>query len=164
MTPSVQDYIMRSVRTYPMCGLVLEVGSYDVNGNPRHHFADKARFPGYLGIDMREGPGVDLVMNCHRLELFSDGCYDVVVDAERLEHDDDFFQSYREIQRVVKTGGYVIVTTRSWNAMPPHYYPSDYWRFMSEGLSHLLRKSGFEVLDVEYGEDGRAVFATGRKL
>lgn len=167
MTPSCQNYIQSCVERFAAIrGGVLEVGSFDVCGNPRHHFADRQRFPEYVGIDMREGPCVDQVMNCHDL-LFKDKTFDVVVDAERLEHDCNFTLSYQEINRVLKVGGHVIITTRSWGGFGPHDYPSDYWRFMDNGLRYLLENSGFKCLETVYGEEGAhgsaAVFACGVK-
>jgi SAM-dependent methyltransferase len=167
MTPQCQEWIGRCVRLNPeIKGSVLEVGSFDVCGNPRYHFADQTRFPYYVGIDMREGPCVDQVMNCHDLD-FPTASFGVVVDAERLEHDCDFMQSYREISRIIRPGGHVIITTRSWGGFGPHDYPSDYWRFMDNGLKYILETSGFECLKTEYGENrghgDSAVFALGRK-
>ncbi len=40
---------------------VLDVGSYDVNGSYRHLF-DKSKYH-YTGLDMEEGPNVDIVLN-----------------------------------------------------------------------------------------------------
>lgn len=162
MTKSCQEWIAKCVKSYPCKGPVLEVGSFDVNGNPRHHFADKDRFPFYLGIDMRPGRCVDSVMNVQDLG-FPDDHFGVIVDAERLEHDDRFWISVREQFRVLKPEGHIIVTTRSWNGFPPHDYPSDYWRFMDNGLRDLLEYAGFECLATAYGEGSQAVFAIARK-
>lgn len=168
MTPSCQNYIQGCIYRYPLQGDVLEVGSLDVCGNPRHNFSVK-RFPTYTGIDMRPGNCVDKVMNCHDMSAFEGASFDVVVDAERLEHDNDFIASYREISRVLRPGGYVIITTRSWGGFAPHDYPSDYWRFLDNGLKHILETTGFKCLETEYGEyDDKkghaAVFACGQKL
>jgi SAM-dependent methyltransferase len=133
-------------------GRVLEVGSYDMNGSPRKLFYDCLE---YLGIDRRPGPGVDIVMDCHDLKFHS-GTFDVVIDAERLEHDTDFFQSYREIYRVLRPGGHVIVTARSWGGFHPHCLPEDYWRFTLGGLKLLLLSSGFVGIEAEYGEEWKA--------
>jgi predicted SAM-dependent methyltransferase len=162
MTDACQQWIGQSVATYPMTGDVLEVGSFDVNGNPRHHFADRKRFPTYTGVDMRQGPGVDHVMNTQSLR-FDDASFDVVVDAERMEHDDKFWQSCAEFFRVLRPGGYIVITTRSWGGFGPHDYPSDYWRFMDNGLRNVLEASGFKCLATAYGENSQAVFAVGRK-
>ena len=138
-----------------LSGLVLEVGSHDINGSPRKIFSDPDRFPEYCGIDLVEGSGVDYRMDCHALK-FADNKFDIVVDAERLEHDTDFFASYREIFRVLKPGGHVITTARSWGGFHPHCLPHDYWRFLEDGLRHLLTISGFEILDLRYGDFWKA--------
>ncbi len=115
---------------------------------------------------MREGPAVDRVMNVQNMEFPSDH-FGVIVDAERLEHDNRFWVSVKELYRVLKPGGFIIVTTRSWGGMHPHAYPHDYWRFMDSGLKDLLEYGGFEVLSTAYGErwagGDKAVFAVGRK-
>lgn len=166
MTPSCQNWIAYCVQKYSCAGKVLEVGSFDVCGNPRHHFADRNRFESYIGIDMRPGPCVDAVMNTQALE-FADESFGTVVDAERLEHDNRFWVSIKEQYRVLKPGGHIIITTRSWGGFGPHDYPSDYWRFMDKGLCDLLEYAGFTCLETQYGEKGAhgdaAVFAIGRK-
>lgn len=166
MTEQCQEWIAHCVKRYPCKGAVLEVGSFDVNGNPRHHFKDRERFPEYTGIDMREGPCVDRVMNVQQMD-FLDDSFGVIVDAERLEHDNRFWVSIKELYRVLKPGGYIIVTTRSWGGMHPHAYPHDYWRFMDSGLKDLLEYAGFQCLATAYGErwaaGDKAVFAVGRK-
>lgn len=166
MTPQCQEWIAYCVKNYPCDGSVLEVGSFDVNGNPRHHFEDKSRFESYIGIDMREGPCVDKVMNTQKMD-FEDDSFGVIVDAERIEHDNRFWLTIKELYRVCKPGGHIIITTRSWGGFPPHDYPSDYWRFMDNGLKDLLEYAGFTCLATAYGErwegGDKAVFAIGRK-
>lgn len=153
MTPGCMEWI--SAKSQLVNGDVLEVGSLDMNGSPRSLFADRERFPRYVGIDLAEGPGVDEVMDCHDLR-FMERTFDVIVDAERLEHDKDFFRSYWEIYRVLRPGGHVIVTARSWGGFHPHCLPKDFWRFTAEGLRHLLTVTGFEIAEVKYGEEWTA--------
>lgn len=166
MTDACQEWIGHCADNYPCSGPVLEVGSFDVNGNPRDHFKDRDRFPEYIGIDMRKGPCVDKVMNVGAMD-FPDNSFGVIVDAERLEHDKRFWLSICEEFRVCKPGGYIIITTRSWGGFPPHDYPSDYWRFMDNGIRDLLEYAGFQCVATAYGESwaggDRAVFAVGRK-
>lgn len=163
MTNECQEWAAQCVRKYPLAGDVLEIGSFDVCGNPRHHFADRNRFPSYIGIDMRSGPMVDLVMNANELN-FADERFGVVVNMEALEHDFYFWKTFREMHRVAKPGAFVIITTRSWNAFGPHDYPSDYWRFMDNGLRRLFEDAGFACLETSYGENSAAVFGLGAKL
>lgn len=153
MTPDCLKYIEEHAAG--LSGCVLEVGSRDLNGSPRSFFSDRMRFPSYTGIDLEDGPGVDDVRDCHHLGISGD-IFDIVIDAERLEHDTDFFASYREIFRVLKPGGHVITTARSWGGFHPHCLPNDYWRFLEDGLRRLLTVSGFEVLDLRYGDFWKA--------
>jgi SAM-dependent methyltransferase len=146
-----------------MKGKVLEVGSRDICGNPRNHFPTD-RFPFYVGVDMLAGQNVDLVLNAHELTSRFQGTYfDVVITVEMIEHDDNFWVSFLEMGRVLKPGGYMIVTTRSWRGCSPHDCPNDYWRFMLEGLKRCLDLAGVEYLEgVDCEADG-GVFACGRK-
>ena len=166
MTETCLEWIEHCVKNYAVSGKVLEVGSMDVNGNPRHLFTDSSRFDDYIGIDMREGRCVDLVMNSQELG-FPDESFGVVVDSERMEHDNRFWVTIKEQFRVLKSGGHLIITTRSWGGFPPHNFPSDYWRFMDSGIRDLLEYAGFTCLATAYGEKSpcgfRAVFAIGRK-
>ena len=162
MTDDCQAWIEHCVKSYPCSGKVLETGSYNVNGTPRIHFTDHQRFPGYTGIDMREGPCVDIVMNSQQLS-FPDETFGVIVDTERMEHDNRFWLTITEQFRVLKPGGHIFITTRSWAGFPPHDFPSDYWRFMDNGIKDILEYAGFECLATAYGESDRAVFGAGRK-
>ena len=67
---------------------VLEIGSLDINGSVRPMFKP---FQGnYVGIDMQEGPGVDIVADAAKFINFE--AYDVVVCAEVFEHTPDWKQ------------------------------------------------------------------------
>lgn len=128
----------------------LEIGSLDVNGCIEH--------PGsYLSIDMRGGPNVDEVMNSHELNL-GDMSFDCVVTCDMLEHDDAPWETAKEIHRVLKLGGAVIVTVPG-IGFKRHDFPSDYWRFTAAGLKALFK----DFTTVEAVEDStehavRAVF------
>lgn len=60
---------------------VLEIGSLDINGSVRPLFED-AEY--YIGIDMQEGPGVDLVADA--AYLTTPDLMDVIVCCEVFEH------------------------------------------------------------------------------
>ncbi len=164
MTGEVQEFVSHCVEHYPLRGAVLEVGSFDVCGNPRHHFLDETLFPSYIGVDRNEGPNVDRVMSAHAL-AFPSGSFGVVISCEMLEHDPSFWRSVREMARVLTTDGFMILTARSWRGCPPHgdgY--GDYWRFMPEGMEYLLKRNGLGVVEVVDCETDFGVFALGQKL
>ena len=60
-----------------------EIGSYNVNGSVRPLFA---RAASYVGIDVRPGPGVDLVLDVCDADLGMLPFADIVVTTETLEH------------------------------------------------------------------------------
>jgi SAM-dependent methyltransferase len=101
-------------------------------------------------------------MNSNKLD-FPDGSFGLIVNMEALEHDFYFWKTFAEMSRVARPGAHVIITTRSWNAFGPHDYPSDYWRFMDNGLNRLFEDSGFHCLETAYGENSAAVFGIGVK-
>jgi predicted SAM-dependent methyltransferase len=115
----------------------LEMGSADVNGSVRKLFGSQ-----YVGIDVEDGPGVDIVASAHEVP-FPDDSFDTVVSTEMLEHDPNPRQSIVEAARVLKPGGFFLVTARG-NGYP-HHYPPDYWRFTPEGMALLLKEAGFEA-------------------
>lgn len=107
---------------------VLEVGSYNVNGSVRPYIESLGPSE-YIGVDMREGPGVDLVLNAGSLvEYFGPYRFDIVVCAEVLEHVEDWRSAVQNMKEVLQTDGLLVLTTRSYG-FPLHEYPGDYWRF-----------------------------------
>jgi SAM-dependent methyltransferase len=147
MTPTVYNF----VKSLKLTGKTLDVGSYSVNGNVRNLFSD------YTGLDMREGPNVDIVASSHAMPL-SDKIFDAVVCLEMLEHDDNPFQSVSEMVRVLKPSG-TLVLTACGIGFPRHDFPSDYWRFTEAGLVLLMRG----LVDVKTAADVDHVYGTGRK-
>ncbi len=162
MHDSVMQWVYQLARDYDFAGqTVQEVGSLDVIGSVRPLFANVSS---YVGIDFRQGPNVDVVMNAHNLEFQADG-FDVVISTEMLEHDDEFRVSVKEMGRVLKKGGILILTARG-NGFMPHDYPYDFWRFMPTSFNKLFNLAGCEVVlireDWQPGHPG--VFRLGRRL
>jgi SAM-dependent methyltransferase len=81
---------------------VLEVGSRDINGSIRPLFDGSD----YTGLDITEGPGVDVVGDVKD----HSGKYDVVVSCEVLEHHPHPQEVIEAAHRLLKRGGTLIVT------------------------------------------------------
>jgi len=136
MRPLLIDFTEFSVNSVPTPEPVYEFGAYQVEG--QEGFADLRRFfPGkeYVGCDMREGPGVDKVLNLHNLNL-PDESVGSVICLDTLEHVEYPHKAMEEIHRVLKIGGVAIIS--SVMNFPIHEFPYDYWRFTPEAFKSLL--------------------------
>lgn len=84
---------------------VLDIGSLDVNGSNRDLFEDCD----YLGIDVGQGPNVDLVSIGH---LFDgpDEYFDTIISTEVFEHDMFYEETIKNVIRMLKPGGLFLFT------------------------------------------------------
>ena len=147
MIPCTLNWIARMNKEYGIEPLkVLDVGSYDSNGNPR------SLFPGgeYTGIDIKEGANVDIVMSAYNLRAeFQEGEFDAVLCLHLLEHISNIANVLIEIFEVLKPGGYFYVS------MPtigfPYHSPPDYWRPSEEAMREYIME-GYFILDLEHGK------------
>ncbi len=84
---------------------VLEIGSCDVNGSIRSLFEPAAH---YVGVDLCEGPGVDLVASGHEVELARS--FDIAVSCECFEHNPYYLETFENMARHTRPGGLVVFT------------------------------------------------------
>jgi SAM-dependent methyltransferase len=97
----------------------------------------------YIGADyLTDRSKPDVV--CSALDLpFGENEFDTVVSTELLEHVPDPLRAMREMNRVLKPGGHLVLTTPMY--WPRHEVPYDFFRYPYDGLLHLLNESGLEV-------------------
>lgn len=127
---------------------ILEIGSYDVNGSIRKVFAGSS----YTGVDLCEGPGVDVVESGHKVS-YPDQTFDLTLSMECFEHNPHWVATFINMHRMTKTDGLVIVscagrgrlehgTSRTSPKSSPgtRAVGSDYYR--------NLRPRDFEALDL----------------
>jgi ubiquinone/menaquinone biosynthesis C-methylase UbiE len=106
----------------------------------------------YVGVDF-QGEGhshdneqIDVFYDGKTLP-FPDASFDCVLATEVFEHIFNLEEVLREIHRVLKPGGRMIVTTPF--AFQEHEMPNDFARYSSIGLQSLLERNGFTVLSLE---------------
>jgi SAM-dependent methyltransferase len=120
---------------------VLDVGSYDVLQSRKQPGYGSYRpiFKGqYTGLDITPGPNVDIVAKDQYKWDIPDASYDVVISGQCLEHVEAFWVTMKEMERVCKPGGWLIVIVPwKWRIHP---YPIDCWRFLPDGLKFLFTK------------------------
>lgn len=124
---------------------ILDVGSYDVNGNYRGLFngidAD------YIGLDVEIGPNVDYVPDDpYKWDELEDGSFDYVISGNAFEHIEYPWLTICEIYRKLKDGGFVCILAP--NSIHEHRYPIDCYRYFSDGFRALAKWGGFDVVDV----------------
>jgi len=153
MLPKIRGWVRRLRERLPLRGPVLEIGSYRVNG--QEELADMRPFfegEEYLGVDMREGLGVDEVHDfCDPLVSIRGGWYSTVLCLETLEHVHDPRQLLANVHFALAEGGWLVVTTTMGQMI--HNHPNDYWRFTPNGLRLLL--SSFSTVRVLWNGDKR---------
>jgi SAM-dependent methyltransferase len=120
---------------------VLEVGAYNVNGSLRGYCLGFGPAE-YIGVDLKEGPAVDRIVNANDLiKEFGKNSFDLVLSTEMLEHVEDWKLVITNLKGVTKPGGVILLTTRS-QGFPYHEYPGDYWRYEVSDMQKIF--SDFE--------------------
>lgn len=139
---------------------VLEVGSYDVNGIVRGLI--ESWLPAqYVGVDIKEGPGVDLVYDAEKLlDKFPAESFDVVISLELLEHVFNPKMVISNMKRLCKRNGIILLSTRS-KGFPFHPSPYDFWRYELSDMARIF--SDCEIIDLEEDFDSPGVFVKVKK-
>lgn len=143
MHKQAYQFVVTMKKLYPdffMSNNVLNFGSYDENGSINDLFFNST----IVGIDWREGPGVDVVCLAH--EYIHEELVDVCVSTETLEHDPFWKKTLRNMYDNLAVGGALIMTCAGryrgphciGTAPEDNYYmnvlPSDLFSFFEEEL------------------------------
>ena len=89
------------------------------------------KFWKYIGVDIEEGPNVDVILKNPYIFKFSNNSIDVIVSCCTFEHINWPWLVMQEIYRVLKSGGYCcIIAPFNW---PEHKHPIDCYRFFPDG-------------------------------
>jgi 2-polyprenyl-3-methyl-5-hydroxy-6-metoxy-1,4-benzoquinol methylase len=92
-----------------------------------------------VGFDVPGNPRADLHGRIDAIPI-EDSSFDVVACLQVLEHVPDPAAAVRELRRVAKPGGRVLLTTHG--IYPFHPHPDDLWRWTHQGLERLFRENG----------------------
>lgn len=94
---------------------------------------------------------------------FADRSFDVILCTEVLEHVNEPKHTLNEFYRVLKPGGYVILSVPFLYQM--HEQPYDFFRYTYYGLNYLFTGSGFKVISCKArGEIAAVLIYMFRKL
>jgi 2-polyprenyl-3-methyl-5-hydroxy-6-metoxy-1,4-benzoquinol methylase len=176
--PAIYDGVAAAIRALnPSSGILVDVGC----GSGSLWRVLQPAFAEYIGIDLARYDGFPadgelLVCNLDdgRLPL-ADACADVVVSVETIEHLENPRAFMRELTRLAKPGGFVVVSTPnqlSWlskmtlviknqfNAFQeaPGLYPAHLTALLEVDLLRIARECGLEAPAIRYTDSGRIPF------
>lgn len=106
----------------------------------------------YIGVDIEisghnhKDSKVDIFYDGKTLP-FGDKSFDAVVCFEVFEHVFNIEELLTEICRVLKPGGKLLISIPF--AWGEHEIPYDFARYTSFGITHILHKNGFEVIELK---------------
>jgi SAM-dependent methyltransferase len=127
---------------------VLEVGSYNINGNSKQFFVELGA--AYTGIDIRRGPDVDVLCDITDdigsvMSALGSRDFDLAICMNVLEHLYDPHAALINLTRLVRRGGLIlIVTPVVWDL---HDWPHDYVRLNPDFFREFAQRNALEIVD-----------------
>ena len=142
----VRKNLYKNIRRYSkyMRGVVMDFGC---GAKPyRGLFTNCVK---YIGLDTdisghsHNGEDVDVKYDGKNIP-FGENEIDSIFSSEVFEHVEDIHSIMDELHRVLKPGGYMLITAPFvWNE---HEIPYDFRRFTSYGIRKIVKKSGFDII------------------
>jgi SAM-dependent methyltransferase len=137
--------LYRSISNYAsdITGKVLDVGC---GQKPYQHLFNTTS---YIGMDIEQSghshqdENIDVFYDGKTFP-FEDASFDNALTNQVFEHVFNPEEFLKEINRVLKPGGHLLITVPFvWDE---HEQPYDYARYSSFGLTHVLKINGFEIV------------------
>lgn len=150
MHREAMEYVTTQVRRHHLNvpgARILDLGGRNVNGTPRRLFSRAAC---YMSVDIRDGPGVDVVADAADLDLAER--FDVVVSTELFEHTARAAEMVTAAFRHLVPGGVFIATMAGPGRAPhgasgEHTPPEGEWyeNVEPDALEAWIRAAGFQA-------------------
>jgi SAM-dependent methyltransferase len=146
LSPAEQALAMSSDARWVMSkvpdggGAALDLGG----GDGRFYELLTARGYRYTNLDITpSGPGA-VKGDAHDLP-FSQSTFDLVVSCDSLEHFHDPLTVLKEVERVLKPGGTLVI----WVPFLHPFHSTDYYRYTPLGIQHLLSTARLQLVSLE---------------
>jgi len=98
----------------------------------------------YVGIDVNYQTGRPTVSGLAYALPFAADSFDTVFSTQTLEHVEEPHLAVTEMARVLRSGGYLILTApQTWRL---HEKPYDFFRYTRFGLQYLMEHNGLRVV------------------
>lgn len=125
-------------------GRVLDVGAGEFS-----RYQKSFKYTEYIKIDNKKSFNVDIVANADNIPFLNES-FDSVVCTQVFEHLNNPEKAATEIYRVLKRGGYCLITAPQMNEL--HEEPNDFFRYTKYGLIEIFKKQGFSI--IRYSQRG----------
>jgi len=122
-------------------GVVLDAGSGD-----GERYKSFFKFDKYMTLDINSSHGAEIVGSVENIPADSES-FDSVVSTQVLEHVKNSQKAIEEFYRVLKPGGYCLVTAPQLNEL--HEEPHDYFRLTKYGLEEIFSNIGFKIIVID---------------
>lgn len=141
----IEDSVREFAASLPRGSRVLDAGAGEGNHKP---FFNEHR---YTGVDLGVG---DAAWDYSRLDVvgdlgalpFRNGAFDAALNIVTLEHVKEPLCVLSEIARTLAPGArLLLIAPHEWEE---HQQPHDYFRYTRYGLAHLLRRAGFDEIEI----------------
>ncbi|MET0414385.1 MAG: class I SAM-dependent methyltransferase [Polyangiaceae bacterium] len=125
-------------------GVVLDAGS----GHAPYRQMLRERGQQVISIDIEDRSGdVTHIADIQNMPVIATGSIDTVICTEVLEHVPAPWDALKELERVLKPGGTLILTVPY--LAPIHEAPNDFFRYTRYALELLLTRAGFQLEQLE---------------
>jgi len=105
-------------------------------------------FPSHVKANVEKRDDVQVVANKEYTSIpVEDNSYDVLVCTGLLEHVKNYNDSLKEMFRVLKPGGKIIISASA--SFSTHEAPNNFYHFTVFGLEHSLQKNGYKEINVK---------------
>ena len=99
--------------------------------------------PKYVGCDFETNTEADEALANIGMLPLSTSSADLILSTQVLEHVVDPGRYLREANRVLRSGGVLILSTHGvWKYHPD---PTDFWRWTCDGLKRVIKENGFQL-------------------
>ncbi len=138
------DFLNKAATKYAS-GIMADIGC----GKKPYHRIFAPYASQHIGVDLEESAHrtstADVIGSAYDTNLQDSSC-DVVLCTEVLEHLEEPLTAIKEMNRILKHEGIVILTVPFfWHV---HEAPRDFYRYSEYGLRYLFEKAGFEIVEI----------------